>query len=269
MFWSKARRREKVKARAFPEAWEAALNEFVPYYRFLNEGDRAELRGHVQVLVAEKNFEGCGGLAMTDEIKVAVAGYASILLLHREAAYYPRLSSILVYPDAFVARGKKPKSVIGRMDMMDPMDEMDVIDDDAIRDGESWETGAIVLAWKSIVQSVREPGTAFNVALHEFAHQLDLDNGYMDGVPALDSDAAHAEWVRVMGGAFEVLQRDVDYDRATWIDAYGAEHPAEFFAVLTETFFMRPHTLLRKHADVYGVLREYYKQDPAAILPKA
>ncbi|MCC6794711.1 MAG: zinc-dependent peptidase [Candidatus Hydrogenedentes bacterium] len=268
MFWSRARRREKVKARAFPEAWEKILAEFVPYYRYLPEGDRAELRGHVQVLVAEKNFEGCGGLAMTDEIKVTVAGYASILLLHREAAYYPRLSSILVYPDAFVARAKKPKSIVGRMDMMDAMDFVDE-DDGAVRDGESWETGAIVLAWKPIVEASTDPASALNVALHEFAHQLDLDNGEMDGVPALESDAAHEEWVRVIGGEYDALCDEVDRGRETWLDAYGAEHPAEFFAVLTEAFFMRPHTLQRKHGDVYAVLREYYKQDPAAVLPKA
>ena len=246
MFWSKARRREKVRAWAFPGAWEAALSEFVPYYRYLPEGDRAELRGHVQVLVAEKNFEGCGGLAMTDEIKVSVAGYASILLLHREPEYYPRLSSILVYPDAFVTR------VDGLTDGMDEMDE-----DDDVRIGESWNTGAVILAWKPIVQAARGKGAAQNVALHEFAHQLDLDDGVTDGVPELDDDEAYEDWARVMGGAYESLWKDVEQNRATWIDEYGATHPAEFFAVLTETFFMRPHTLQRKHGEVYGVLREY------------
>ncbi|MCC6152244.1 MAG: zinc-dependent peptidase, partial [Candidatus Hydrogenedentes bacterium] len=137
MFWSRSRRREKLKARAFPESWEAALTEFVPYYRYLPEGDRAELRGHVQVLVAEKNFEGCGGLAMTDEIKATVAGYASILLLHREAAYYPRLSSIRVYPAAYVAKA----------DYVEAFDDDGIIhlmDESEARDGESWNTGAVV-----------------------------------------------------------------------------------------------------------------------------
>jgi Mlc titration factor MtfA (ptsG expression regulator) len=264
MFWSKARRREKVKAGTFPSAWEETLTEHVPYFRYLPKADRVELRGHVQVLIAEKNFEGCGGLAMTDAIRVTIAGYASMLLLHREAEYFPRLRSVLVYPDAFVVRKKKPLNI---MDGMDPIDDLDMADDDAVRDGESWETGAIVLAWKPIVQSGTEPGSAFNVALHEFAHQLDLDNGEMDGVPELD-DEAYEVWVRVMGDAYEALCDDVERNRATWIDAYGAEHPAEFFAVLTEAFFMRPHTLHRKHADVYGVLRDYFRQDPAALLPR-
>ncbi|NUM52957.1 MAG: zinc-dependent peptidase [Candidatus Hydrogenedentes bacterium] len=258
MFWSKARRREKVRARAFPEAWEAALRDNVPYYGFLPPEDQAELRGHIHVLIGEKNFEGCGGLTITDEVKVTIAGYASILLLHRDAAYYPRLSSILVYPDAFVAR----------QEFVEFGDDMDVMDDEDVRIGESWDTGAIVLAWKPIMQSAKGQGSTQNVALHEFAHQLDLEDGITNGVPDLDDDEAYDDWVRVMGGAYEALWKDIERNRLTFIDEYGATHPAEFFAVLTETFFMRPHTLQRKHADVYGVLREYYRQDPAALLPK-
>ena len=257
MFGSKKRRRAKLKAQPFLPAWETILDENVPYYRYLSEDDRSELRGHIHVLIGEKNFEGCGGLTMTDEIKVTIAGYASILLLHRGTEYYPRLSSILVYPDAFVAR------------VNGPMDDMDVVDEDDVRLGESWDTGAIVLAWKPILQSARSRGTAQNVALHEFAHQLDLEDGVTNGVPELDNDEAYEDWARVMGGAYEALWRDIEQNRLTFIDEYGATHPAEFFAVLTETFFLRPHTLQRKHPDIYAVLREYYRQDPAAILPKA
>lgn len=261
LFWGKARRREKAKARVFPDAWEAVLRENVPYYRYLPPEVQAELRGHVQVLIAEKNFEGCGGLTMTDEVKVTVAGYASMLLLHRDATYYPRLSSILVYPDAFVARQDF-------VEFSDDLDVMDVMDEEDVRIGESWDTGAIVLSWKPILQSARGQGTAQNVALHEFAHQLDLEDGVTNGVPDLDDDEAYDDWVRVMGGAYEALWKDIEQNRLTFIDEYGATHPAEFFAVLTETFFLRPHTLQRKHPEVYNVLRAYYRQDPAAILPK-
>ena len=257
MFGSKKRRRAKLKSASFPAAWEGILAENVSYYRYLPPEDQAELRGHIQVLIAEKNFEGCGDLTITDEIKVTIAGYASILLLHRDAEYYPRLSSILVYPDVFIAR------------VNGPMDDMDFMDEDDVRLGESWNTGAIVLAWKPILQAARSRGTAQNVALHEFAHQLDLEDGVTNGVPELDDDEAYEDWARVMGGAYEALWKDIEQNRLTFIDEYGATHPAEFFAVLTETFFLRPHTLQRKHPDIYEVLREYYRQDPAAILPKA
>jgi hypothetical protein len=257
MFGIRRRRRAKLKSRPFPAEWDAILASNVPYYGYLPPEDQAEVRGHVRVIIAEKNFEGCGGLALTDEIKVTIAGYASILLLHRDTDYYPRLSSILVYPDAFVSR------------VREPIDEMEYVEEDDVRLGESWNTGAIVLSWKPILQSVRGRGTAQNVALHEFAHQLDLEDGVTNGVPELDDDEAYDDWARVMGGAYEALWRDIEQNRLTFIDEYGATHPAEFFAVLTETFFMRPHTLQRKHPDVYAVLRDYYRQDPAAILPKA
>lgn len=256
MFGFKRRRRAKLKAEPFPDEWRNILDANVPYYRYLSDADKAELEGHIRILLAEKNFEGCGGLVLTDEVRVTIAAYAAMLLLHRDAEYYPALHSILVYPDAFVARN------------IEPIDEFELVDEEEVRYGESWDRGAIVLAWKPIVDSVRRPGSAQNVALHEFAHQLDLDDGVTNGVPLLDDDEAYEEWAEVMSGAYERLWRDIEQNRAVWLDEYGATDPAEFFAVLTETFFLRPHTLQRKHPDVYDVLRQYYRQDPAAILPK-
>ena len=59
--------------------------------------------GHVQVFLREKHFEGCGGLELTDEIRVTIAAQACLLLLHRETDYYPKLTSILVYPAGYSA----------------------------------------------------------------------------------------------------------------------------------------------------------------------
>src|SRR5690242_10234012 len=108
MFGFKTRRRNQVQAQPFPETWRAILERNVPYYRRLSLAEQAELRGYIQVFVAEKNFEGCGGLGMTDEIRVTIAAYACILLLHRPHDYYPRLDSILVYPDAYIVKAVRP-----------------------------------------------------------------------------------------------------------------------------------------------------------------
>ena len=76
----------------------------VPFYACLPEADRHELQGLVQIFLAEKTFEGCGGLVLTDEIKVTIAAQACLLLLHRQTDIYPRLITILVYPSAYVAK---------------------------------------------------------------------------------------------------------------------------------------------------------------------
>src|SRR5215203_2251959 len=98
------RRRAKLRAQPFPDEWRRIVERNLPIFRRLTPADQAELLGHVQVFLAEKHFEGLGGLALTDEIRLTIAAQACLLLLHRETDYYPRLRSILVYPSGYIAR---------------------------------------------------------------------------------------------------------------------------------------------------------------------
>src|SRR4051794_19063336 len=100
----KRKRRERLRSEPFPPEWEAILRRNVPLYERLDDADRRELRGHMRIFLAEKHFEGCGWLELTDEIRVTIAAGACLLLLHRETDYYRRLITILVYPHAYVAR---------------------------------------------------------------------------------------------------------------------------------------------------------------------
>src|SRR3954469_8544545 len=102
------RRRERLRAAPFPPEWDGILRRNVPYYDRLSEPDRRELQGHINVFLAEKHFEGCGGLALTDEIRVTIAAQACLLLLHRDTDYYRRLVTVLVYPSAYMAKGIDP-----------------------------------------------------------------------------------------------------------------------------------------------------------------
>jgi MtfA peptidase len=40
-------------------------------------------------------------------------------------------------------------------------------------------------------------------------------------------------------------------------------NPGEFFAVATEVFFDRPLELAAETPELYAVLRDFYRQDPA------
>ena len=62
-----------------------------------------QLKQHIQVFIAEKDFVGCNGIQITDEIKVTIAAQACLLLLNRKTNYYPKLKTILVYPSAFLS----------------------------------------------------------------------------------------------------------------------------------------------------------------------
>lgn len=249
--WLRKRRRDRVRRRPFPQAWEAILRRNVPLYARLSVEDRDELKRRILVFLAEKRFEGAGGLTITDEIRVTIAAHAGILLLHRAADCYPGLYTVIVYPGAYVAR-RTVQEPIG------------VVTERAeARLGESTPRGAVVLAWDAVESAASDIDDCRNVVLHEFAHQLDAEDGSVEGAPALSDRSHYVTWARILGREYEQLRRDAAMGRATVLHEYGATSPAEFFAVATECFFIRPEALLRRHPELYAELSGYYGQDPA------
>lgn len=246
------RRRERLRAQPIPPEWERILDANVPVYRRLPADLRAQLHGHMHVFLSEKYFEGCDGLEMTDEIRVTIACQACVLLLNRDVTYFPGLVTVLVYPSVFYADVEEPDG-----------DARIVREYQEDRSGESWELGVVILSWEDVVEYASTGRAGYNVVLHEFAHQLDLEDGAMDGVPKLENRARRDEWIRVFQDSYEVFERAAVSNRRTLVDPYGVGDPAEFFAVVTESFFERPLALRREHAALYEVLTRYYRVDPA------
>jgi Mlc titration factor MtfA (ptsG expression regulator) len=307
MRFRKEKRREKLRSRPFPEAWDRLLLKNVPLFRRLPPVDREELHGHIHVFLEEKHFSGCGGLEITEEIRLVVAAQACVLLLHRDTDYYPELASILVYPSTYVAPAADVRGGI-------------VNEYEEERSGETWEQGSLVLSWDDVAgtavpllhadeghrggngrshdkhamrdaltvseareeleggraarekdedEEVEELVPAFNVVLHEFAHQLDLENGEMDGVPRLASKEHYDRWTNVFADAFDKLDAQLDDGIDPVIDDYAAEDDVEFFAVATESFFETPFALRDEFPEVFDELRSYYRQDPTTWLAES
>ena len=169
----KSRRRARLRAQPTTRAWREILERNLPIFTRLSAADQSELLGHTKVFLAEKHFEGAGGLELTDEIRVTIAGQACLLLLHRDTDYYPQLISIIVYPSGYTAR------------------------EDRHIGGGIWEEGgedrlghtgqrlsALVLAWDAVRHGAAAPTDGENLVLHEFAHQLDFENMSSDGYGA-------------------------------------------------------------------------------------
>ena len=251
MFGFKKRRREKLRNQPFPPVWLEIIEKNVPIYHRLSEPDQKELQEHILVFLAEKSFEGCGGLELTDDIKVTIAAQASILLLHRQTDYYPGLYSILVYPGAFIARGyvEFAPGYYGETEQ--------------VHLGESWKRGALILSWDDVLANAGDVHDGHNVVLHEFAHQLDSEDGRANGAPPLPRRSMYVAWARILEKDYAKLQKDAEEGRPTVLDVYGATNPAEFFAVATECFFEKPVQLQRQHPELYEKLKLYYQQDPA------
>ena len=251
--WMRRRRRAAIRRRAVPAEWRPLIEKNVPYVARLPPEDRDELVGHLQVFLAEKHFEGCGGQQITEEVRVTIAAQACILLLHRQTDYYPNLVSILVYPTTYLVPGGRrgPDGV--------------VVEDPQARLGESWARDVVVLAWDSVLSGATDVHDGHIVVLHEFAHQLDQADGRGDGVPVLPQRSMYVAWARVLGHDFDQLVRNAERNHRALLDRYGATNPAEFFAVVTETFFEKPRQLRAKHPALYLQLQEFYRQDPATL----
>jgi Mlc titration factor MtfA (ptsG expression regulator) len=253
MFGFKKRRRNRLTSQPFPDEWLAIIERNVPYYRLLPEADQNELQRHIQIFIGEKRFEGCGGLKITDEIKVTVAAQACVLLLHRRTDYYPGLNSVLVYPRSYVAP-RVPKLIAGI-----------VVEGPDVRLGESWRRGSVVLSWDNVRRSSADIHDGHNVVFHEFAHQLDSSGGKGDSTPVIQDHSTYIAWARILQKDYEKLRRDVSRNSDTLLDEYGAINPAEFFAVATEIFFEKPKELQELHPDLYNELKNFYQQDPAKL----
>ncbi|PYL21800.1 MAG: hypothetical protein DMF41_01170, partial [Verrucomicrobia bacterium] len=213
----------------------------------------AELLGHIQVFLAEKRFEGCGDLELTDDIRVTIAAQACLLLLHRKTDYFPRLLTILIYPSQYVAEEKRQ------------IHEHVWEEGKTVRLGETGrQLGAVVFAWDAVKSGATDSADGKNVVIHEFAHQLDFENYATDGAPSLATREQQLSWREVMKAEFASLRIAGETGIPTLLDTYGATDPAEFFAVATEAFFMRPCALRARHPKLYAELRNYFQQDPVA-----
>ncbi len=243
------RRRRALRAGPPDPHVDAELVRRCALLRRLPRSLRDELQGHARVLVAEKRFEGCGGFVVDDGARRLVAAQAAVLLLGRRTDYFPAVRTIFVYPQRFRVNAREH---------LDDWVEGTLVD---VRSGESWDHGPVVLSWEDVETSARRCD-GYNVVLHEFAHQLDLENGAMDGAPSIRDAAQRERWRAAFARAWERHAWAVEAGRRPRIDAYAARSPDEFFAVCVEAFFETPGVLRRAWPDVYDAMREYFGQDP-------
>jgi Mlc titration factor MtfA (ptsG expression regulator) len=237
-----------------PDQWRNIVDANVPLAGTLSPEERERLLRLVQLFLADKHVEGCGGLTVTEEMKVTIAAEACLLLLHLEGPCYPELRTVLVYPQGFVPKIAYTPHTGEIAPVPGPLA------------GESWGDGVVVISWDDAARGAHDPFDGDNVVLHEFAHQLDSADGVGGGEPVLPASAVRT-WGRVLSQELERLRADVAHDRPTVLDGYGATNKAEFFAVATEAFFEKPAQLEREHAALYAELKRFYRQDPARRAP--
>lgn len=242
-------RERRLRDTPFPDSWRGYLECGLPVYTSLSSEEQFRLQQLIKRFIEDKDFYGCDGLTITDEIRVTIAAEACLLLVNRGGPVYPKLSAVLVYPLAFTVEHGAHRFdgtvVTGGQDLL----------------GESWSNGKVILSWNDVEKGVQNFSDGHNVALHEFAHQLDAGSGSTNGAPHLRRNS-YKSWATVFSANFEDLRLRSLHGQKTVMDEYGATNPAEFFAVATETFFEKPEQLHKKRPKLYEELSQYYQLDP-------
>ncbi len=250
----KNRRRERAlrEAHIDDDDWDRELASY-NFTRVLNAGERQRLKQLVVLFLAEKPINGAGNLNIDNGARLAIAIQACMLILNLDLDWYKSWTEVVIYPGEFIARHEE----------MDEAGVVHVIEEPM--SGESWEFGTVVLSWADVQQAGRADGEgAYNVVMHEFAHQIDMLNGDANGFPPLHKDMSRAQWAAAFSAAYEHFCKRVDNWEDTVIDEYAAENPAEFFAVVSEAFFETPQAVLDAYPDVYAQLALFYRQDTLA-----
>ena len=242
--------KKRILNSPFPASWQQILLANLPIYRKLPAPLSDQLHREIRRFLHDKTFYGCNGLVMTDEIRVTIAGEACLLLLNRKTNHYYQLHYILVYPTSFVV-SREQRSEQGVVSQT----QVAVL-------GESWQQGKVILSWQGVLSGAKNFSDGHNVVLHEFAHQLDQESGSANGAPLLGSRSSYRRWASVLAAEFAQLQQHSGGYRQI-IDQYGATNPAEFFAVVTETFFERPLALQKKHPQLFAEFEDFYAVNPS------
>ena len=251
--WFKERRRKKIIQAPFPSGWDEIIRRNVAHYCLLDEAEQAHLHNLIKVFIAEKNWEGAGGLELNDEICVTISAQACLLLLGLPHDYYRNVQSIIVYPSTVVPPQRKRgffDNTIAPVEAEHPLL------------GQAFKNGPVIIVWDAALYGGRHPELGHNVIFHEFAHKLDMLDGMADGTPPLHNKAEYRDWSQTCSREYNRLRQEATNGGTSFLDAYAATSEAEFFAVATEQFFDNPENLMKQAPDLYRVLQYYYRQDP-------
>jgi Mlc titration factor MtfA (ptsG expression regulator) len=230
-------RRRRALAQPFPARWRDQLLERYDHFERMDSGWRARFEDDLRLFLAETRITGIG-VEATEELRLLVAASAVTLSVGWPEYEWDQLTEVLLYPDDF---------------------DRDYVFGGNERAGEAHPWGTVILSVPSLHESFEVPDDAYHVGIHEFAHLLDVDQTHFDGIPVGLPGPRAREWVEVAEKEMERLR----HGRSVF-DDYGASDPVEFLGVAVEAFFEIPQVVRRRHREVYAILSEYFRQDPAA-----
>ena len=219
----------------------------------LSGAEQDRFMAHGERLVRSSRWEGARDVDVTREMIASIASHAALLTAGFDLSTYPYMNvkAVIVHGRTIVTRGDRPGHVRG----------VYTSGPQYLAGQSGHGRGPVLLDWRTVARQITDPDRGVNVVYHEFAHKLDQLDGAADGMPPLPSTDDESAWVQTLGTNFRRLRRR---GSDGLIRGYGATNPAEYFAVTSELFFLKPTELLDRHPRVYRRLADFYRQDPAA-----
>ncbi len=254
-WWQRWRRARTLERRAIPdELWQLTLARY-PFLAARSAAKVDELREMATLFLAAKEFTGAGGLVVSDAMAVAIAAQACLPVLELGLSWLDGFVGIVVHPDVVVARRERE-------------DEAGVVHAyDEELSGEAMQGGPVMLAWRDVEEAGEWAAEGYNVVIHEFAHVVDMRGGVTAGIEHVDPESDRGRWLGALADEYEDFADRVDADEETFLDPYAAEALEEFFAVGAEAFFVAAADLEAEQPELYRLLAEFFRQDPARRLP--
>jgi len=231
------------------EIWEKTLLENI-IFEGLTSVEKAHLRELATLFLQRKKLIGVQGLVLNTDMAVCIAAQACLPILKLGLHFYDGWIEVLIYPGLF--RVKREKTNAAGL----------VEQEEQVLSGEAWSKGPVIIAWEEVSAELANASKGHSVVIHELAHKLDMLNGTANGMPPLHRDMERARWTSALSNAYNSLSRDLSRHHKTHINVYAATSPAEFFAVVSEYFFVAPITLQTHYPEVYKQLALFYRQDP-------
>jgi Mlc titration factor MtfA (ptsG expression regulator) len=228
----------------FLPAWRAILIEKVAFYNSLNDGDKVLFENDIRAFLAEVRITGID-VSIDDVDRLLVASSAVIpVFAFTDWHYRTNITEVLLYPGAFNANFEtagEDRRILGMV-------------------GDGPMNGTMILSKQALLNGFSNDSDKHNTAIHEFVHLIDKTDGAVDGIPEnLLGKKYVLPWINLIAKEIDQIQKG-----KSDINPYGATSQTEFFAVASEYFFERPELLKSKHPELYALMEQIFKQDPAS-----
>jgi len=226
-----------------PVNYREMLWENVAYYRSLTDTDKLRFEEKIKGFLSYINIRGIN-TTVEDLDKILVACSAVIPIFGFDNWHYYNLRDVLLFEDAFAADNFSTSS--GERNTLGMV-------------GTGAMQQIMILSQPSLRLGFKNETDKNNTGIHEFVHLLDKADGDTDGIPEqLLSKQYTIPWINLMNETITEIRK-----KKSDINPYGSANKTEFFAVVAEYFFERPDLFKVKHPELFQLMEQAFKQQPA------